>query len=176
MIKLIPVSDSIELNHDLRQIYLDSFPPEERREWMEINKLLNHPNFRLNQIFNDLELIGLISIWNLPDGDFIEHFAILESARGKGFGELVLKLIIEDQSKRIILEVEEPETEPARRRIAFYKRLGFSISDEIYYQPPYPPNKSKVKMLLMSFPEQLNPNDFANIKAQIYNEVYQTIE
>jgi ribosomal protein S18 acetylase RimI-like enzyme len=172
MIKLIPVSNSLELNDDLEQIYTDSFPADERREWQQIKELLHHPNFSLNQVFGDGNLIGLISFWNLPGFIFIEHFAILESARGKGFGTQVVKQVIEEKSTKVVVEVEEPITESARRRIDFYRRFGFSICEGIYYQPPYSSDKNKVKMLLMSFPNRLTPSDFETIKILIYRNVY----
>jgi ribosomal protein S18 acetylase RimI-like enzyme len=172
MIKLIPVSNSLELNDDLEQIYTDSFPADERREWPELKELLNHPNFSLKKVLNNRELVGLISFWNLPGFVFIEHFAIRESARGKGIGTQVLKQVIEDKSTKVVVEVEEPITESARRRIEFYERLGFSVCEGIYYQPPYSSDKNKVKMLLMSFPNRLTPSDFETIKILIYRNVY----
>lgn len=172
MIKLIPVSNSLELNDDLKQIYIDSFPADERRDWQELKELICHPNFRLNQVRDDQELIGLISIWNLLNFDFIEHFAISDSMRGKGIGTQVLKQVIEEKSTKIIVEVEEPTNESARRRIAFYEHFGFFVCDGIYYQPPYSPDKNKIKMLLMSFPDKVTAVEFVEIKNQLYLEVY----
>lgn len=173
MIKLIPVSDSSELNDDLKQIYTDSFPPDERREWLEMQYLINHPDFILNQVFNDQKLIGLIAIWNTLYFAFIEHFAICESMRGKGIGTQVLKKITQAKPNKVVVEVEEPTNESAKRRIEFYLRLGFSVCEGIYYQPPYSVNKNKIKMLLMSFPDKVSPLEFAEIKTLLYREVYQ---
>lgn len=171
--KLMPVLNSSDLSKDLKQIYNSSFPPDERRVWQKMKELLQHSNFILSQVFDNQELIGLISIWNLQKFVFIEHFAICESKRSKGMGSQALELVIAENVKTIIVEVEEPITDDARRRIAFYERLGFSVFDGIYYQPPYSPNKNKVKMLLMSFPERILPLEFDEIKTRIYREVYQ---
>jgi len=72
----------------------------------------------------------------------------------------------------VILEVEEPFTDVAKKRIAFYERLNFRISEQEYYQPPYSVGKNRVKMLLMSYPEKLDPNKFTTIKNKIYQTVY----
>ena len=173
MIKLIPVSNSHDLSEDLKQIYIGSFPPDERRDWKKMEELLIQPNFILNQIFEDQLLIGLISVWNFQNFLFIEHFAIRKSKRGKGIGTQVLKQVIAEYPKTLIVEVEEPITGEARHRIAFYESAGFSVCKGIYYQPPYSPNKNKVKMLLMSFPERILQFEFDEIKKQIYREVYQ---
>ncbi|MDO9614863.1 MAG: hypothetical protein Q7J86_10115 [Bacteroidota bacterium] len=69
--------------------------------------------------------------------------------------------------------MEDQISNDARRRIAFYESVGFSVCDGFYYQPPYSPDKNKVKMLLMSFPEKILPPEFEAIKMQIYREVYQ---
>lgn len=176
MIKLIPVTNTDELNDDLKQIYIDSFPSDERRDWLELKKLINHPNFSFNQVLNNEKIIGLITIWNLPKCVFIEHFAIHESLRSKGIGTQVFMKIMDENPSNIMLEVEEATTEAAQRRITFYERLGFSICDGIYYQPAYSPDKNKVKLLLMSYPELLIPYDFEEIKTQIYRFVYNYTE
>jgi GNAT superfamily N-acetyltransferase len=173
MIKLIHVTNPLDLTEDLKQIYFDSFPPNERRDWLEIKELLKHSGFILNQILENQKLVGLISVWNLSKFVFIEHFAILESNRGKGIGTQVLKQVIAENPTTLIVEVEEPITDAARHRIAFYESARFSVCEGIYYQPPYSPDKNKVKMLLMSFPENILPPEFHEIKTRIYREVYQ---
>ena len=44
MIKVIPVSHLQELNEDIKQIFIQSFPSDERREWDELVDLLKHPH------------------------------------------------------------------------------------------------------------------------------------
>lgn len=176
MTKLHLVSSGQKLNQDIKQIYIDSFPSDERREWLELEQILQQPKFNLTQVFDDQELIGFISTWNLPDFIFIEHFAIKKSVRGKGLGSQVIKLILNEKSPRIILEVEEPTTGSKMKRITFYERLGFSVCESNYWQPPYCADKSKVKMLLMSFPDKIHPREFTEIKTHIYREVYQLKE
>lgn len=173
MINLIQVSNLQELCDDLKQIYIDSFPSDERREWHELKELTHDPHFSLNQVFDNQKLIGLISIWDLQEFIFIEHFAIEKSVRSKGIGSHVLKQIIEAKSVKVVVEVEPPTNKLTKRRITFYERLGFSACESSYWQPPYSPDKNKVKMLLMSFPDKILPLEFIEIKKQLYWEVYQ---
>jgi ribosomal protein S18 acetylase RimI-like enzyme len=176
MIQLISVTNANELNDDLEQIYIDSFPSDERRDWLDLKKLINHPGFNFYKVLNDEKTIGLITVWNLPKCAFIEHFAIHDSLRSKGIGTQVFMKIMDEKPGKIVLEVEEATTEAAQRRITFYERMGFSVCDGIYYQPAYSPDKSKVKLLLMSHPELLLSKDFEVIKTQIYRFVYNFIE
>jgi len=176
MTQLIPVTNSTKLNTEFRQIYEEAFPSDERREWNQLIELIRNTHYSLNEIYHQKKFIGFISIWNLQEFCFIEHFAIRETERGKGIGTRILKQILTQISTPVILEVEEPFTEAALKRIDFYKRLNFRISEEEYYQPPYSIEKNKVKMLLMSFPKRIQPEGFAEIMVRIHTMVYQYYE
>jgi len=172
VIRLISVSDSPELTEEFRAIYEEAFPPDERREWTQMLELLNNPNFRLDGIYHQGKLIGMLSIWNLNEFRFIEHFAIRASERKKGFGTLVIQQMTSRITSTIILEVEDSSTDLAQQRIRFYERCGFWVCKSEYYQPPYSVEKSKVKMLLMSYPEKILEGHFSKIKSMIYRSVY----
>jgi len=172
MIQLIPVTQSSNLNSEFRAIYEQAFPPDERREWDQLCNLFENPDFSMNEVYQNKTFIGFISVWNLSFFHFIEHFAIRKTEQGKSYGTQVIDQLISTGSKRIILEVEEPFTDSAVKRISFYERLNFSIVSDEYHQPPYSAGQNKVKMLLMSYPEKINSIDFSKIKALIYEHVY----
>lgn len=173
MIQLIEYTPSMQWKDDLKQIYLNAFPLDERRDWHEILTLTQHPPFNLYNISDNRKSIGMISVWRWPELTFIEHFAIHDSMQGKGIGSEVLNLVIKEVSTPLIVEVEEPSSEGAMRRIALYQRLGFAVCHEVYYQPPYSPGKNAVKMLLMSYPRAITQAEFIIIKTKLYKEVYQ---
>jgi hypothetical protein len=175
-IYLIPVSEPAGLTKEFKAIYEEAFPPDERRDWRHMSDLLNNTSYSLRGIYYQQKLIGLISIWNLQEFRFIEHFAIRDYERGKGFGSKVIQQIISESAVPVILEVEEPNTEIARKRIDFYERLDFLVCEAEYFQPPYSTDKSKVKMQLMSYPEKIKDGDFPLIKSRIYWAVYGIIE
>lgn len=172
MLQLISVSESQDLDDDLKQIYLDSFPDNERREWKEMQQLLVHPLFNVFRITQNKVLIGIITYWKWHNLLFIEHFAIKGPARSQGAGSRILKQVIEQNHCTIIVEAEESDTEQAKRRIAFYQRLGFILCPQEYYQPAYSPMNDSIKMNIMSYPDLLTNEDFTVIKKQIYKEVY----
>lgn len=171
MIKLIPVTGEHELNADVREMYESTFPEDERREWVQLVALITNPAFRFNLIFDEQILIGLISVWNLNEFIFIEHFTIRNRERGKGFGTEVIRQIISKEIP-VILEVEEPLSEMAIKRIRFYERLHFSVSHREYFQPPYSKGKKRIKMLLMSYPNEISPANFESTKKLIHELVY----
>jgi hypothetical protein len=69
-----------------------------------------------------------------------------------------------------VLEVEPPEDEIKKRRIAFYERCGFHLSKEEYYQPPYQEGGEPVRLMLMSYPEPITRHD--EVSAALYRDVY----
>jgi ribosomal protein S18 acetylase RimI-like enzyme len=172
MIQLHPVINRDKLNFDLRQVYETSFPADERREWEQLLELLNNTQFCLYEIYDQQRFLGFISIWDLTEFSFIEHFAIQDAEQGKGYGTLTIDHVLAMNSKPIILEVEEPITENARKRIAFYERLNFTVNDFSYFQPAYSIGKSSVKMQLMSYPIKIEVADFERIKFRIHDHIY----
>lgn len=172
MIQLLSVTNPDKLNFEFRQIYESSFPEDERREWAQLPDLLHNIQFKIYEIYSQAKFLGFISVWDLEQFSFIEHFAISGTEQGKGYGTQALNQVLSMNSKPVILEVEEPFTENARKRIAFYERSNFSVNDQSYFQPPYSFNKNSVRMLLMSYPTKIEPEYFEKIKAQIHDQVY----
>jgi hypothetical protein len=172
MIQLLMVTNPEKMNVGFRSTYESSFPPDEQREWGQLIDLIGHTPFRLYEIFVHEKFIGFISFWNLTDFRFIEHFGICTTEQGKGYGNQALNQILSIDSKPVVLEVEKPLTETARKRISFYERFGFSVNTGSYFQPPYSIGKASIKMLLMSYPLKIEPAAFGRIKTHIYEHVY----
>lgn len=172
MIQLLSVTNPDKLNFEFRLIYESSFPKDERRECSQLLDLLHNKQFKLYEIYIQDKFIGFISVWDLEEFSFIEHFAIRTTEQGKGYGTQAINQVLSMNTKPVILEVEEPFTDTARKRISFYERLNFSVNNQSYFQPPYSINKSSIKMLLMSYPTKIEPEYFERIKAQIHDQVY----
>ena len=147
----------------------ESFPPEERREKDAARAILKKRAYRLYRITDGGEFIGLLGVWRLSDFIFIEHFATRPEKRGRGYGTLVLKALFKMYSSAV-LEVEPPECEISKRRIAFYERCGFHLSREEYYQPPYKEDASPVRLMLMRYPTPIENHE--KVAAALYREVY----
>ena len=108
--------------------------------------LLGNTQFKLYEIYLQKKFVGFISVWDLTDFSFIEHFAIHPEEQENGYGTQALYQVLLTHRQPVILEVEEPFAETARKRISFYERLNFSVNIESYFQPPYAIGKSSVKM------------------------------
>ena len=134
-------------------IYQTSFPIDERREIDALKYMIdNEDAFTLEAIYDNDTIVGLLSWWNLGEWRYIEHFAVDEQCRGRGIGQKVLMEFLARNMLPVVLEVEPPVDEFCRRRISFYRTIGFRLHDTYSYtQPPYCRGRNSVELCLMSY-------------------------
>ena len=150
-----------------------NFIPEEIRDYTEAREVIAEEGYSLYHITQDDTRVGFISVWELSEFAFVEHFVIYEGYRNKGLGERTL-LLLKDKFKKILLEAEPPEDEIKTRRISFYKRCGFHENPNEYFQPPYRKGDAGTRLVLLSYPKILS--DFEGAKKQIYKNIYKITE
>jgi ribosomal protein S18 acetylase RimI-like enzyme len=156
----------------IKKIYENAFPFNERRNFKDVIALIADQRFHLSAITFENEVVGMLSIWDFDSFVYIEHFAIDEVFRGNGLGSHVLQMIIREEIRQIVLEVELPEDEISLKRIKFYEGFGFNICHELYIQPPYDKDKEAVTMFIMSRQAIASLSDFQLIRKTLHQEVY----
>lgn len=134
---------------ELKLLYTRSFPPDERRESHELDKLLGNNSFSLIMISHYEKPAGLLAIWMVENHVFIEHLVVTEQFRNRKIGETAVHMLNEAMQLPLLLETELPTEEISKSRLGFYERQGFMIVDADYIQPAYHPEKNPVKMLLL---------------------------
>ncbi|MBR1626038.1 MAG: GNAT family N-acetyltransferase [Bacteroidales bacterium] len=152
-----------------RQLYERAFVEDERRYWQQIKANIKKEKFNFFTIKDKESFIGIISLWNFDCFMYIEHFAILESLRSKGFGSKVLEMVSKEYSLPLVLEVDVPDDETSIKRVKFYEKNGFTMFSNKYVQPPYDKGKASVEMRIMSSDKSL---EFSLIKDTLYEKVY----
>lgn len=168
------ISETNCFSDSLRDLYVESFPLDERRSWHDIILLasnINSPYSFYSITLDNGSLAGMVSLWNLGEALYVEHLAISPSLRNMGIGSKVIDFVIAQAGTLpTLLEVEPAEIgELQRRRINFYNRHGFHpYSDYEYTQPPYTPDGNDVKLMLMST-KPINPD---RAKQLLYQIVY----
>lgn len=176
--ELILLNKGATINHidDVKKLYHESFPLEERRDWFDIVNMLNqnHTCYNIYVIIVEGRFVGFISWWDFSLFRYVEHFAIKEEVRGSGIGGQAIKDFVAMQPSAVVLEVELPSTgELARRRIGFYERHGFKAhADYEYVQPPYASNLPEVPMMLMRVINNNETIGIDEIAKQIHRYVY----
>ena len=101
----------------------------------------------------------------LDDFCFVEHLAVSSGIRGGGLGGRFLDDFLQEHP-RVILEVEPPESDIARRRIGFYERHGFFLNRYPYEQPPLRKECGYFPLLLMSSAAPLSEEAFLKVKEE----------
>lgn len=152
-----------------------AFPAEERRDdAQQRNYTNNHPKFHCCLLTKNENPVGLITYWNFTDFVYIEHLAIHESMRNSGYGGQALKEFMQKNKLPVVLEVEMPRIKGdiTHRRIAFYRRHGFSLRKMAYKQPPYREGDEWLPMKLMSSTKLKWLHIADTVRDTIYREVY----
>lgn len=154
------------------RIILESFDDDEIRSYAEMKELLNNPYFQIVSIVDGNELVGCMFIWKLDTFIFIENFAVKPDKRNSGIGHLALQYIKEYYHLPIVLEAELAESEIQKRRLNFYMRNGFNINEYHYVMPALKKDSNPLRLLILSYPNLLNEEQFEDIKNKIYSIIY----
>ena len=157
----------------IRSLYESTFPVQERRDWPQFLQLLSEPDMKLSVVMAENEAIGFVIGWQIGNWYYVEHLAIDPLQRGKKYGERVMESVLEAGRGRVILEVERVHDTNSQRRIGFYERLGYSVVNYDYIQPPYRKGEAVLPLLLMSRPAITDEKEAGIIADQIKLMVYE---
>ncbi|MBB6733857.1 GNAT family N-acetyltransferase [Cohnella zeiphila] len=150
-----------------------SFPDSETRTYEGQRELLGNPHYRILAEKNgDGKTIAFLAAWEFPSMRFVEHLAVDPAVRSGGIGRALMADYMGQSPLPIVLEVEPPVTELARRRVGFYERLGFHLNPYGYVQPPLREGRREMPLRLMSYPHPLAEEEFERCKRKLYTEVY----
>ncbi|MCK9858276.1 GNAT family N-acetyltransferase [Paenibacillus sp. ATY16] len=124
-----------------RKLYEQSFPKEGRKPNAIINGMFRKMPCFLHTL-SDMDKVEAMAISGLTGGGkilLIDYIAVSGRRRGQGIGSQLIEAIAEWAQKVMLLdglliEVESEHTATNERRIRFWERNGFTITD---YEHPY---------------------------------------
>jgi len=155
------------------QIMEEAFPPCERRTKEGQRALFSIPQYEVYGWFQDQTLVAFLDAWDLGEIRFGEHLATGSSLRNKGIGKSLFQEYERLSPKPLVFEVELPDNDLARRRIAFYERLGYYCYDDVpYYQGSLNGEEEPLPLYLMMNRKDCNAEDINRIIDLIYAYVY----
>ena len=150
-----------------------SFPTDERRPYEKQKALLSEPMYSIYGVKPDSGgVTAFITVWQFEHFAYVEHFAVDPDCRGSGIGSAVLRELVSELSCTVCLEVELPENDIAKRRIAFYERNGFVTNSYPYIQPPYAEEQSPLPLIIMTSGRTVSEDEFEVMKGLLYKKVY----
>lgn len=163
--------------NDFEKIYKimeNSFPLTEFRPKHEQLALFDNANYSVHGIRENGEIITIAAVWNFESIMFIEHLATAIEKRNQGLGKELLNELINSTDKTVCLEVDPPENELTRRRIAFYERCGMHFNSYPYIQPSITKGKKPIPLFIMTSRSEIDEDKFQFIKQLLYKYVYKT--
>lgn len=173
MIEIKNIRSEEPLYSFIENLLISAFPIQERRDIEAQRQLTNDSSiFHNNVLIANGIPIGLITYWDMEIFYYIEHFAIDEKNRNKGYGQEVLNILKKTLKAPIVLEAEVPNDEISQRRINFYQRQGFILHNIHYLQPPYRKGDLWLPLKLMTYGKIDMNNQYEFIKNKIYKYVY----
>ncbi len=103
--------------------------------------------------------MGLLLYWEAEDFRYVEHFCVRPELRGRRYGAKALEVLGRD-GKPVVLEIDPPVDEIARRRQGFYQRCGFAVNPYPHVHPPYRPEYPGHELVVLSSPRALTPAEY----------------
>ena len=152
-----------------------AFPADERRDdELQREYTDSNDNFHCVLIQKPGKPVGLLTYWHFDTFVYVEHFAISEELRRGGLGMQAISHFTSSINLPEVLEVETPRIKGdiTHRRIAFYRRAGFTLRKMAYRQPPYREGDEWLPMKLMTYGNFKWLKMADAIRDTIYREVY----
>lgn len=156
--------------------YVSSFPPDERRSIEQQREIMADVRYHVYEVGAGAEPMGFIAYWAFDAFLFIEHYALSSATRGQGVGSEFLRDFISKQTMPIVLEVEPPKNEIQHRRVHFYERLGFHLSQYTHLQKAYVAARKPVLLQLMAYPNPMDEKLFEVVEHTLFSTIYKSDE
>lgn len=143
-----------------------SFPPCERRDDDLQRAVMLHPDYRLCAIMDGGVPVGVVGYFDTPEFIYFENFCISPDKRNGGYGSQTLQLLTAS-GKPFILEIEPPEDELTRRRLAFYQRNGMVVNSYPHIQPHYRADDPDLPLTVLSYGCQITQAQYDAFRAYL---------
>lgn len=140
-------------------LYALSFPRHEQRESPSQRAIMVRSAYHFGLLCEGDSFVGLLLYWETDAFLYVEHFCMLPERRGRGLGRQALALL-EQEGKPVILEIDPPQDDIAKRRKRFYERAGFVENPYPHVHPPYHADCEGHDLVVMSFPRRLSQAEY----------------
>lgn len=124
----------IKNRKEIKELYIEAFPKEERYPFYIIKKCAKNPNVEFYGIYDKEKFVGLSYLLRYEDTIFLFYLAVNKNFRGNGYGAKILSDLLQMYSdKKVILCVERPDKniqDLKNRRKDFYLRNGFYTTNK----------------------------------------------
>ncbi|MBK0468339.1 GNAT family N-acetyltransferase [Klebsiella aerogenes] len=154
----------------LDALYARAFPWHEQRESVAKLQALSNPHYALEAWFDDGVFIGLSGCWQFSGYSYIEHLAIDDTLRSRGYGKQLLAQIL-TRAPLTILEIDPLTSEIAHKRLRFYQSMGFHANAWAHRHPTYHQGIDDHELLVLSYPQPIDAAQYQQFARDLGREV-----
>jgi len=121
-----------EYINEIEELYLNSFPDDERFPFWILEKCSKENNSDLYAILdNNSKFIGMCYLVNCDNAYYLMYLAVEPSLRNQSYGSRIL-MDLKEKYRTLFLSIEEPFNDISNRRKNFYLRNGFYNTNKFY--------------------------------------------
>lgn len=125
------------LYEEFRKLYRQSFPVFEQRTPPQQRDAFVHDAYRLLAYTENGLFLGFIACWELATCRYVEHLAVNDLLRGRGYGSRLLGDFVRAPGKPVLLEIDPVTDDVSAARLRFYQKCGFVENPYAHRHPPY---------------------------------------
>lgn len=150
-----------------------AFPYSERRDMKEQKALFQLAQYEVYGWLLNNQICAFLAAWDLDEIRFGEHLAVSKAYRNQGIGSKLFQAYEALDNRPLIFEVELADTEIAKRRVAFYERMGYVYyGDTVYYQGAFHDEQQPLPLRLMMNMQNAEEALLNHYIDLIYEKVY----
>lgn len=116
-------------------------------------------------------LSALFLIGSLSSTYNIEHLAICDDLRGKGYGGRLLNEFVEQQSKIVLLEIDPVVDELSKKRLRFYTHHVFYTNEYVHDHPAYRLKYPAHRLVVLSHSRRFSPKEYTTFAYELQSVV-----
>lgn len=148
----IRLSDTESLQYaEFAALYTRSFPVfEQRTAEQQVAAFRASSYYYLDLYYEGDMFIGFISYWKFEQYSYIEHLAVKDIHRGRGYGAMLLDRFVEEQVHQVVLEIDPIVDEVSAARLRFYERCGLKSNGYPHTHPPYREGLTSHPLIVLS--------------------------
>ena len=124
-------SNSEKYKNMIEELYLKSFPSEERFPFWILDKCSKEDNSILYAIIDDDKFIGMSYLVNCDGAYYLMYLAVKPELRNQNYGSRIL-LDLKIKYETLFLSIDQPVDEISNRRKNFYLRNGYYDTNKYY--------------------------------------------
>ena len=123
--------NNIEYANEIEELYLNSFPKEERFPFWILEECSKENNSDLYGIIDNDKLIGMCYLVNCSNAYYLMYLAVEPNLRNQNYGSRIL-MDLKEKYKVLFLSIDSPVDNISVRRKNFYLRNGFYDTNKFY--------------------------------------------